>query len=118
MLAVVGLLVSLPLAWVSLDAAFLVVPVRGVMLLPVMEQSDARASPFLLDPRPLQPVVSTHPERVTGADADHIPTSALSLFQERKYFDSGDYAMHKAGVSSDLGGRPLAVGTAIPTPEG
>jgi hypothetical protein len=41
-----------------------------------------------------------------------------NMQKERKYFDSGDYAMHKAGVSSDLGGRPLAVGTAIPTPEG
>lgn len=38
--------------------------------------------------------------------------------QERKYFDSGDYAMHKAGMPSDVGGAPLAVGKAIPTPEG
>ncbi len=57
--------------------------------------------------------------------APHYIDAQISLYsfiatlsQERKYFDSGDYAMHKAGVSSDLGGRPLAVGTAIPTPEG
>lgn len=31
--------------------------------------------------------------------------------QERKYFDSGDYAMSKAGVSP-----PQSVGTAIPSP--
>lgn len=33
--------------------------------------------------------------------------------QERKYFDSGDYMMSKAGVSP-----PQPLGTAIPTPEG
>lgn len=32
--------------------------------------------------------------------------------QERKYFDSGDYAMHKAGV-----GAEMPVGSAIATPE-
>jgi hypothetical protein len=32
--------------------------------------------------------------------------------QDRKYFDSGDYAMSKAGVGSQN-----AVGTAIPNPE-
>jgi hypothetical protein len=32
--------------------------------------------------------------------------------QDRKYFDSGDYAMSKAGV-----GLQSAVGTAIPNPE-
>lgn len=37
--------------------------------------------------------------------------------QERKYFDSGDYMMNKAGVMSDTAGGPLKVGTAIPTPE-
>jgi hypothetical protein len=33
--------------------------------------------------------------------------------QDRKYFDSGDYMMSKAGVAS-----AQAPGTAIPTPEG
>lgn len=33
--------------------------------------------------------------------------------QDRKYFDSGDYMMNKAGVAS-----AQAPGTAIPTPEG
>ncbi|KAL1411643.1 hypothetical protein Q8F55_002607 [Vanrija albida] len=38
----------------------------------------------------------------------------LSKMQkERKYFDSGDYMMSKAGVSP-----PQPLGTAIPTPEG
>lgn len=32
--------------------------------------------------------------------------------QDRKYFDSGDYALSKAGV-----GPQNAVGTAIPNPE-
>ncbi|GHJ88167.1 hypothetical protein NliqN6_4569 [Naganishia liquefaciens] len=35
-----------------------------------------------------------------------------SMQKERKYFDSGDYAMHKAGV-----GAELPVGSAIATPE-
>ena len=35
----------------------------------------------------------------------------LTAVQERKYFDSGDYAMSKAGVSP-----PQSVGTAIPSP--
>jgi hypothetical protein len=36
-----------------------------------------------------------------------------SMQKERKYFDSGDYAMHKAGVSS----AEATVGSAIATPE-
>ena len=36
----------------------------------------------------------------------------LSVVQDRKYFDSGDYALSKAGV-----GPQNAVGTAIPNPE-
>lgn len=36
-----------------------------------------------------------------------------SMQKERKYFDSGDYAMHKAGVSS----ADAPVGSAIATPE-
>jgi hypothetical protein len=37
----------------------------------------------------------------------------LSLWsQERKYFDSGDYALSKAGVTPQS-----TVGTAIPNPE-
>ncbi|KAJ9106438.1 hypothetical protein QFC21_001584 [Naganishia friedmannii] len=36
-----------------------------------------------------------------------------SMQKERKYFDSGDYAMHKAGVSS----ADATVGSAIATPE-
>lgn len=35
------------------------------------------------------------------------------MVQDRKYFDSGDYMMSKAGVAS-----AQAPGTAIPTPEG
>jgi len=35
-----------------------------------------------------------------------------STLQDRKYFDSGDYALSKAGV-----GPQNAVGTAIPNPE-
>ncbi len=34
------------------------------------------------------------------------------MLQDRKYFDSGDYALSKAGVGSQN-----AVGTAIPNPE-
>lgn len=34
------------------------------------------------------------------------------MLQDRKYFDSGDYALSKAGV-----GPQNAVGTAIPNPE-
>jgi hypothetical protein len=36
----------------------------------------------------------------------------VRLHQDRKYFDSGDYALSKAGV-----GPQNAVGTAIPNPE-
>lgn len=42
------------------------------------------------------------------ADTDLVTVIAV---QERKYFDSGDYAMSKAGVSP-----PQSVGTAIPSP--
>lgn len=35
------------------------------------------------------------------------------MMQDRKYFDSGDYMMNKAGV-----GNAQPLGTAIPTPEG
>jgi hypothetical protein len=38
--------------------------------------------------------------------------STVHLPQDRKYFDSGDYALSKAGV-----GPQNAVGTAIPNPE-
>ncbi|KAF8270817.1 camp-regulated phosphoprotein/endosulfine conserved region-domain-containing protein [Lactarius quietus] len=38
--------------------------------------------------------------------------SVVRLHQDRKYFDSGDYALSKAGV-----GPQNAVGTAIPNPE-
>jgi len=44
-----------------------------------------------------------------------LPThkNVLSKVQkDRKYFDSGDYAMSKAGIQ-----KPDAVGTAIPQPE-
>jgi hypothetical protein len=37
----------------------------------------------------------------------------LTRMQDRKYFDSGDYMMSKAGVT-----QAQPVGTAIPTPEG
>jgi hypothetical protein len=41
--------------------------------------------------------------------------TALVLYeQERKYFDSGDYAMSKAGKSSESN---VTVGTAIPKPD-
>jgi len=36
----------------------------------------------------------------------------MKMQKERKYFDSGDYAMSKAGVAP-----PTTVGTAIPNPE-
>ena len=38
--------------------------------------------------------------------------SVVRFHQDRKYFDSGDYALSKAGV-----GPQNAVGTAIPNPE-
>jgi len=44
-----------------------------------------------------------------------LPTHKSTLMKmqkERKYFDSGDYALSKAGVAS-----PTIVGTAIPNPE-
>ncbi|CED84452.1 Regulator of ATP-sensitive K channels Alpha-endosulfine/ARPP-19 and related cAMP-regulated phosphoproteins [Phaffia rhodozyma] len=41
-------------------------------------------------------------------------SNPLSRMQERKYFDSGDYAMSKAGT---MAGNPVQVGTAIPKPE-
>jgi len=36
----------------------------------------------------------------------------MKMQKERKYFDSGDYALSKAGVAP-----PTTVGTAIPNPE-
>lgn len=47
------------------------------------------------------------PARLNGSAA----SAAMARVRERKFFDSGDYAMSKAGVS---GGEPL--GTAIPKP--
>ncbi|KAG8890696.1 hypothetical protein FRB98_006200 [Tulasnella sp. 332] len=41
-----------------------------------------------------------------------LPTHKNVLSKDRKYFDSGDYAMSKAGVTPGN-----AVGTAIPSPE-
>ncbi|KAL7410454.1 camp-regulated phosphoprotein/endosulfine conserved region-domain-containing protein, partial [Mrakia frigida] len=38
----------------------------------------------------------------------------MNRMQERKYFDSGDYALSKAGKSSE---QNVQVGTAIPKPE-
>ena len=42
----------------------------------------------------------------------HHRLDTNSLLQDRKYFDSGDYALSKAGVTPQA-----AVGTAIPHPE-
>lgn len=47
---------------------------------------------------------------LTEETTDTVRTIATNA-QERKYFDSGDYAMSKAGVSP-----PQSVGTAIPSP--
>lgn len=47
------------------------------------------------------------PARLNGSAAN----AAMARVRERKFFDSGDYAMSKAGVSSGE-----AVGTAIPSP--
>lgn len=42
-------------------------------------------------------------------------TPFQNMQKERKYFDSGDYMMNKAGVTCP--GNEGGVGTAIPTPE-
>lgn len=42
----------------------------------------------------------------------HSPLFLLYALQERKYFDSGDYALSKAGVAPQN-----TVGTAIPNPD-
>ena len=50
--------------------------------------------------------------RVAAACADVTRVLTASGAQDRKYFDSGDYALSKAGVETQAG-----VGTAIPSPE-
>lgn len=52
-------------------------------------------------------------ESVMSVKAWQFCERPLTSIQERKYFDSGDYMMSKAGVAS-----AQAPGTAIPTPEG
>jgi hypothetical protein len=48
----------------------------------------------------------------TAVREDPLVLMLWRIQQERKYFDSGDYAMHKAGV-----GAEMPVGSAIATPE-
>jgi hypothetical protein len=46
-----------------------------------------------------------------------VPAASLTVtpLQERKYFDSGDYALSKAGKASDIG--VTAIGREHPVPE-
>ena len=44
-----------------------------------------------------------------------LPRSLTATLQERKYFDSGDYALSKAGKASDIG--VTSIGREHPVPE-
>ncbi|KNE59594.1 hypothetical protein AMAG_18211 [Allomyces macrogynus ATCC 38327] len=70
----------------------------------------------MVDLRPPDPAVIADQERKLLDKYGKLPMAKKSVLghrlKERKYFDSGDYAMSKAGKSS-----PSTVGSAHPTPD-
>lgn len=69
-------------------------------------QKNLLANKLKVRPPASRPLSAAAPS--TRLETDEL---ARTPTQERKYFDSGDYAMSKAGVSP-----PQSVGTAIPSP--
>lgn len=79
---------------------------RGAEAFPTLRQAPGQEERHRKEPQgtftPLSP-----------SDPDLAPADPAILgTQERKYFDSGDYALSKAGKTA-----PQSVGTAIPSPE-
>jgi hypothetical protein len=58
---------------------------------------------------------SRYVQPLPGALNSGFETNALAAIQERKYFDSGDYALSKAGKASDVG--VTNIGSQHPQPE-
>jgi hypothetical protein len=63
----------------------------------------------------LRPFLSSCPSLPSSSARPALLTSKGDLLKERKYFDSGDYALSKAGKASDVG--VTTIGSRHPVPE-